>query len=186
MTGEHIEAPENTAERVALWRAMHVQVDQPGPQAWKYKRHNELGYGIPDRLHLVPVDFEAIASWREKVSDAGFAGLASGSTLAMTFMLPIELIDDSDRLGSRAALKGAKASGTPFVSFYAPSEMVALAREADLTDSLHIAGTSLAGRYSSSRTDVPRPSSGEDILLATIQPKRLAATVRPTSDPHPK
>ena len=46
------------------------------------------------------------------------AGLAPGSTLAMTFLLPIELVDEADRAGLEPSRKGASASGTPFVSFY--------------------------------------------------------------------
>src|ERR1700761_3437142 len=48
------------------------EVDQPGTQAWKRRRLAALGYGIPDWLRLVPVDFEAGASWRAAVTRAGF------------------------------------------------------------------------------------------------------------------
>ena len=118
------------------------EVDQPGPQAWKRQRLTELGYGIPDWLRLVPVDFEASESWWQQLSVAGFdpgqpavvvstgvtmyltkdataatlrqiAGLAAGSTLAITFLLPAELLDDADRSGLQVAEKGARASGTP-------------------------------------------------------------------------
>ena len=33
------------------------EVDAPGPQAWKRQRLVELGFGIPDGLRFVPVDF---------------------------------------------------------------------------------------------------------------------------------
>jgi methyltransferase (TIGR00027 family) len=39
------------------------EVDRPGPQAWKHQRLIELGYGVPEWLRLVPVDFEAGTSW---------------------------------------------------------------------------------------------------------------------------
>src|SRR5205807_1666564 len=39
------------------------------------------------------------------------AGLAPGSTLAMTFLLPPELLDDTDRPGLQTSEKGARASG---------------------------------------------------------------------------
>ncbi|GAA2337368.1 class I SAM-dependent methyltransferase [Streptomyces cuspidosporus] len=172
------------------------EIDQPGPQAWKRRRLAALGYGVPDWLRLVPVDFEASESWLEQLSAAGFdpgepavivstgvtmyltkdataatlrqiAGLAPGSTLAMTFLLPIELVDEADRAGLRASEEGARASGTPFLSFYTPAEMLALARDAGFGDVRHVSGSSLAGRYFADRTDGLRPSSGEDLLLAT-------------------
>jgi methyltransferase (TIGR00027 family) len=172
------------------------EVDQPGPQAWKRQRLTELGYGIPDWLRLVPVDFEASESWWQQLSVAGFdpgqpavvvstgvtmyltkdataatlrqiAGLAPGSTLAMTFLLPAELLDDADRSGLQVSEKGARAAGTPFISFYTPSEMLTLAREAGFKDARHVPGTLLAERYFADRTDGLRPSSGEDLLLAT-------------------
>ncbi|MEV8529579.1 class I SAM-dependent methyltransferase [Streptomyces sp. NPDC052000] len=172
------------------------EIDQPDTQAWKRHRLVELGYGIPDWLHLVPVDFEAGASWFEQLSTAGFdpgrpavvvstgvtmyltkdatvatlrqiAGLAAGTTLAMTFLLPTGLVDDADRRGLRASEEGARVSGTPFISFYTPQEMLALAREAGFKDARHVPGTLLAERYFTDRTDGLRPSSGENLLLAT-------------------
>ncbi|ADP84616.1 class I SAM-dependent methyltransferase [Pseudofrankia inefficax] len=172
------------------------EVDQPGPQAWKGARLVELGYGVPDWLRLVPVDLEAGGDWLKQLSVAGFsdrrpalvastgvamylskeataatlrqsAGLAPGSTFAMTFLLPPELLDEADRAGLQTSKQGAQASGTPFVSFYTPDEMVALAREAGFTDVRHVPGALLAERYFSGRTDGLRPSSGEDILVAT-------------------
>ena len=172
------------------------EVDQPGPQAWKRERLIELGYGIPDWLRLVPVDFEASESWWQRLSVAGFdpgqpavvvstgvtmyltkdataatlrqiAGLSPGSTLAITFLLPAELLDDADRSGLQVAEKGARASGTPFISFFTPQEMLALAREAGFKDARHVPGTLLAERYFADRTDGLRPSSGEDLLVAT-------------------
>ncbi|MEU9993489.1 class I SAM-dependent methyltransferase [Streptomyces sp. NPDC048045] len=172
------------------------EVDQPGTQAWKRHRLVELGYGIPDWLRLVPVDFEASEDWLKKLAAAGFdagrpavivstgvtmyltkdataatlrqiAGLARGSTLAMTFLLPTELLDDADRPGLRASREGARASGTPFISFYAPPEMLALAREAGFEEAHHVSGASLAERYFADRIDGLRPSSGEDLLLAS-------------------
>jgi len=95
------------------------------------------------------------------------AELAPGSTLAMTFLLPAELLDDADRPGLQTSEKGARAAGTPFMSFYTPREMLALARDAGFKDAQHVSGSSLAERYFADRTDGLRPSSGEDVLLAT-------------------
>jgi methyltransferase (TIGR00027 family) len=171
------------------------EVDQPGPQAWKRQRLTELGYGVPDWLRLVPVNFEQNGSWWQELAVAGFdpgqpavvastgvsmylskdatsatlrqlAGLAPGSTLAMTFLLPRDLLGEADRAGLQAADQGARASGTPFVSFYAPQEMLAMAREAGFADVRHVSGASLGERYFAGRSDGLRPSTGEDFLVA--------------------
>jgi O-methyltransferase involved in polyketide biosynthesis len=93
--------------------------------------------------------------------------LAPGSTFVMTFLLPGELLDDADRAGLQTAERGARASGTPFVSFYRPVEILALARDAGFKDATHVSGASLAERYFSDRADGLRPSTGEDLLVAT-------------------
>jgi hypothetical protein len=84
----------------------------------------------------------------------------------MTFLLPAELLDDADRPGLQAAQSGARAAGTPFISFYTPPEMLTPAREAGFTGARHVPGTSLAERYFAGRADGLRPSSGEDLLVA--------------------
>jgi hypothetical protein len=48
----------------------------------------------------------------------------------MTFLLPLEFADPEARPGLEMAEKGARASGTPFISFFTPSEMLTLARDA--------------------------------------------------------
>jgi methyltransferase (TIGR00027 family) len=178
------------------FRLRVFEIDRPDLVAWKRRRLIELGFGIPEWLRLVPVDFEAGGSWWEQLGAAGFdpgrpavvvstgvsvyltrevnvdtlrqlAELAPGSTVAMTFILRSELLDPADRSGLAMAEQGARAAGTPFVSFYAPEEMLAVAREAGFDDMRHVAGTTLAERYFAGRTDGLRPSSGEDFLVAT-------------------
>lgn len=172
------------------------EVDQPGPQAWKRRRLIECGFGIPEWLRLVPVDFEAGQSWWERLADAGFdqsrpavvastgvsmyltkeaimatlhqvAALAAGSTLAMTFLLPLELMDPEVRPGFQMAEKGARAAGTPFLSFFTPQEMLALAREAGFREARHVSAADLGQRYFADRTDGLRLGSSEELLVAT-------------------
>jgi methyltransferase (TIGR00027 family) len=183
--------------RPDLASRLHVfEVDQPGPQAWKRQRLLELGFDIPAWLHLVPVDFEAGDDWWQQIRAAGFdaarpalvastgvsmyltrdaiaatlrqvASLAPGSTLAMTFMVPIELADPDERIGREFAERGARASGTPFVSFFAPDDMLALARACGFREVEHVSGAMLAARYLAGRTDGLHPGSSERLLVAT-------------------
>jgi methyltransferase (TIGR00027 family) len=172
------------------------EVDQPGTQAWKRQRLVELGFGVPEWLRLVPIDFESGESWWDGLRSAGFdpdrsavvastgvsmylskdataatlrqlAQLAPGSTVVMTFLLPAELLDEADRPGLEVSSRGARAAGTPFVSFYTPDEMVALARDAGFADVEHVSGRRMGDRYFSGRSDGLRPSSGEDLIVAT-------------------
>jgi methyltransferase (TIGR00027 family) len=176
---------------------LHIfEVDPPGPQAWKRRRLIELGYGVSERLHFVPVDFEEGESWREKLVKNGFdqsrpaivvstgvsmyltkeanaatlrevAGFASGSTFAMTFLLPLELADPDARPGLEMAEKGARASGTPFISFFMPADIHAMARDAGFRDARHVSAADLTRRYFSNRTDGLRPpNNAEELLIA--------------------
>ena len=178
-------------------RMFVFEIDPPGPQAWKRKRLVELGLGIPPFLRLVPVDFEAGDAWWERLAASGFdvakpatvastgvsmyltkeaiattlrqvAALAPGSTFVMSFMLPIELTDPEIRPGLERAIAGARASGTPFISFFTPAEMLQLARDCGFKAVQHVSATSLAERYFAGRTDGLRPpSNSEELLVAT-------------------
>ncbi|MEI9933937.1 MAG: hypothetical protein WDM71_03630 [Ferruginibacter sp.] len=44
--------------------------------------------------------------------------LAPGSVLAMTFYLPMELLNEEDKFVQQIAEKGARETGSPFVSFF--------------------------------------------------------------------
>jgi methyltransferase (TIGR00027 family) len=171
------------------------EVDQPVPQAWKRQRLVELGLGIPESLRLVPVDFET-ASWWDGLLANGFdatrsavvaslgvsmyltreatmatlrqtATLATGSTLAMTFMQPLELVDPAEQAMHRATDAAARASGTPFISYYAPDEILAMARDAGLKTACHVSAADYTQRYFADRTDGLRPFTTEELLVAT-------------------
>lgn len=97
------------------------------------------------------------------------AVLAPSSTLAMTFMLPIEFAAPEERPGREAAEKGARAGGTPFISLFTPQEMLALARDAGFREARHVSAASLTQRYFAGRTDGLRPSSSEELLVAATR-----------------
>jgi methyltransferase (TIGR00027 family) len=178
-------------------RLVVFELDQPGPQAWKRRRLLELGLGVPAFLKLVPVDFERGDAWWERLAAAGFeaakpavvastgvsmyltkeaitttlrqaAALAPGSTLAMSFMLPLELADAELRPMVERAMAGAKANGTPFISFFTPAEMLALGRACGFKDVRHVSAAALAERYFAGRSDGLRPpNNAEELLVAT-------------------
>jgi O-methyltransferase involved in polyketide biosynthesis len=146
----------------------------------------------------VPVDFEAGDDWLQRLIDAGFdvskpavvtstgvsmyitkdataatlrqvATLAAGSTFAMSFILPIDLVDPEVRIGMEMAQKGAQASGTPWLSFYEPAEIIQMAGAAGFRDAQHVASATLGERYFANRTDGLRPpNNAEELLVATL------------------
>jgi methyltransferase (TIGR00027 family) len=176
-------------------RLLVFEIDRPGPQEWKRRRLVDLG--LPAFLRLVPVDFEAGDTWWERLAASGFdsgraavvastgvsmyltrdaiaatlrqvAALASGTTFVMSFMLPIELLDHEVRPGVERAAAGARASGTPFISFFTPAEMLALARDAGFKEVRHVSAAMLAERYFAGRSDGLRPpNNSEELLVAT-------------------
>jgi len=175
------------------------EVDRPGPQVWKRQRLLDLGLGIAPYLRFVPVDFERGDAWWERLAAAGFdsgrpaiiastgvsmylsreandamlrqiADLAPGSTLAMSFMLPIELSDSELRPALERAAAGARANGTPFISLFTPEEMLRLARDAGFTEFEHVSAAALAERYFAGRADGLRPpNNSEELLVATTE-----------------
>ena len=151
------------------------EIDQPVTLAWKQQRLIELGFGIPDYLHFVPVNFET-SSWWEQLLKAGFdtskpavvactgvtlyltkdaivstlhqiATIVPGSKLAMTFYLPMELLDEEDKPLQEMAEKGAREAGTPFVSFFAPDEILTLAHEAGFKEAKTISTKDMEQYY---------------------------------------
>lgn len=177
-------------------RMVVFEVDQPAPQQWKMRRLSELGLGVPPFLKLIPVDFEKGDDWLGRLSESGFsphrpavvastgvsmyltqsaieatlrsaASLARGSTLVMSFMLPIELAEPAIRPGVEAAARGARENGTPFISFFTPDEILALARAAGFEKVEHVSAAALGDRYFAGRVDGLRPPlNSEELLVA--------------------
>jgi methyltransferase (TIGR00027 family) len=172
------------------------EIDQPRMTEWKRRRLTATGYGVPDYLRLVPVDFEAGQSWLDALAASGFdrgkpaivvstgvsmyltreanaatmrqiASLAPGSTLAMTFMCPMELADEEDRPARGWAEAGARAAGTPFITFFSPDEIVAFARENGFKAARHVSAAMLNARYFAGRSDGLRTANSEELVVAT-------------------
>jgi methyltransferase (TIGR00027 family) len=172
------------------------EVDQPGPQAWKRRRLAETGLPVPAGLRFVPVDFEAGESWWDALLSAGFdvsrpavvvstgvsmylsreanfatlqrlSTLAPGSEFALTFMLAAELLEPAERATLEFVMKRAAEAGTPFLSLFAPPDLLALARQAGFADARYVAAEELHQRYFAHRTDGLRTGQAEAFLVAT-------------------
>jgi O-methyltransferase involved in polyketide biosynthesis len=86
----------------------------------------------------------------------------------MTFLLPLQMADPEVRPGLEMAEKGARASGTPFLSFFTPQQILALAHQAGFREARHVSAADLAQRYFVGRTDGLRPpNNAEELLVAT-------------------
>ena len=173
------------------------EVDQPGTQDWKRRRLTEIGYPPGENLQFVPVDFERGEAFPDALRANGFdvaspavvssvgvsmyltkeateatlrqiAAFAPGSVLAMTFMLPLELTDDAERAMQESVEAAAAASGTPFISHYAPAVMVEMCQAAGFSAAEHVSPDDLTARYFAGRTDGLRPPSAEQVIVATV------------------
>jgi methyltransferase (TIGR00027 family) len=174
------------------------EIDQPGPQEWKRRKLDEFGFGVPSWLKLVPVDFETSGGWKERLADAGFdarrpavvastgvaafltrealasklagvAALAPGTVFAMSFSLPIDRLDAGERAARQKTEEFARAAGTPWLTVLPPDEMMALARAAGFRKVRHVSAADLTALYFANRADGLRPSSGEELLVGTVE-----------------
>ncbi|MET7035752.1 class I SAM-dependent methyltransferase [Elizabethkingia miricola] len=172
------------------------EIDQPDTLAWKQKRLSETGFHIPENLHFVPVNFEK-SSWWEQLLKAGFnihkpaviactgvtlyltrstiketlqhmVSLTVGSVVAISFYLPVELLEKEDQPMQEMANKGAQQAGTPFISFFSPEEVIAIAKESGLKNTNLVSTEDIKDLYFKNRTDGLSPASGEVFLLARI------------------
>ncbi len=178
-----------TASKIRIY-----EIDRPSTLAWKERRLKETGLGVNEYLHFVPVDFES-DSWYERLSAAGFdsgkpavvsctgvslyltkeaidstlnriAAFAPGSKLAMSFYLPVELLDDEDKQMQMIAEKGAREAGTPMISFFTLDELLTMAGKAGFKDMKTVSTGEMIDRYFVNRYDGLLPASGEVFLLA--------------------
>ena len=181
----------DTASKIQIF-----EIDQPGTLTWKQKRLSETGFHIPENLHFVPVNFEK-SSWWEQLLKAGFnihkpaviactgvtlyltrsaiketlqhmVSLAAGSVVAISFYLPVKLLEKEDQPMQEMANKGAQQSGTPFISFFSPEEVIAIAKESGLNNTDLVSTEDIKDLYFKNRTDGLSPASGEVFLLARI------------------
>jgi methyltransferase (TIGR00027 family) len=180
-----------TASRMQIF-----EIDQPDTLHWKQARLIQCDFSTPESLHFVPVDFENSSWWDELlktsfdihkgtvVTCAGvmlylthdaimetlykLTKLPKGSKISITFNLPVELVDDEDKPLIEMAIKGARESGTPMISFFSPEEILKMARKAGFTNPATISTKNMEQLYFANRKDNLIPASGEIILSATV------------------
>ncbi|MFG1929411.1 class I SAM-dependent methyltransferase [Mycobacterium sp. NPDC048908] len=173
------------------------EVDQPGTQDWKRHRLREIGFPPGQNLQFVPVDFERGEMFPDALRANGFdadrptvvssmgvsmyltkeatettlrqiAAFADGSVLTMTFMLPLDLTDAAERRMQESVEAAAAASGTPFISHYAPAQMIEMCRAAGFSKAEHVSPDDLTARYFAGRADGLRPPTAEQLIVATV------------------
>jgi methyltransferase (TIGR00027 family) len=182
------------AQRARVPGLRVFEIDRPDPQVWKRERLQTLGLPPPV---FVPVDFEAGAQWPAQLAASGFdatrpaviasagvsmyltaeanaatlsdvASFAPGSTFVMSFLLPPELNEAAAREGVDRARQGARASGTPFISFFTPAQVLELGRAAGFRTVEHVSAADITARYFAGRADGLRPPLGaEELLVAS-------------------
>jgi O-methyltransferase involved in polyketide biosynthesis len=96
------------------------------------------------------------------------AALAPGSTFVMSFMRTLELMEPEERSLMEWVIKSAREAGTPWVSFYAPDDMLELAREAGFAKAEYVSADALNERYFAGRSDGLRTAAAEELLVATV------------------
>ena len=85
----------------------------------------------------------------------------------MRALRPVELVAPEEQELHRATNAAARASGTPFISYYAPDDILAMARDAGFKTARHVTARDYTERYFADRTDDLRPFTTEELLVAT-------------------
>ena len=90
-------------------RFRSLKLTRPDTLTWKQQRLIELGFGVPEYLHFVPVHFET-SSWWEKLLKTGFnAGkpsvvVCTGVTLYLTKEAIVSMLHQIANLASGSKL----------------------------------------------------------------------------------
>ncbi|CAM2825626.1 class I SAM-dependent methyltransferase [Streptomyces albus] len=172
------------------------EIEQPATQEWKRRRLAELGRDIPEWQRFVPVDFETGEVWWDRLVENGFdpavpavfscagvtmylskdavadtlaqaARAASGSTLAMTFILPTAFDEPEDPAEHEAAGRPKPGPRVHFRSYFTPDEILGLAGKAGFREARYVSTEEITERYFAGRADDFRPAAGEPFMLAT-------------------
>jgi methyltransferase (TIGR00027 family) len=173
-----------------------VEIDHPATQEWKRERLRELGIAQPINLTFLPIDFEnqtlldglsqvespleepIFFSWlgvtQYLTSESVFqtlrevASLPSGTELAFTFIVPPDLLSPEDRGFSAMAAKAAADRGEPWLSVFAPDELIRQVETFGFRVMEYFRPADSNQRYFSGRSDGLRVPDGEHLLLTEV------------------
>ena len=164
------------------------ELDHPATQLVKRGRLERRGVALPENLELIPVDFErealadALARSSYHRERRGFFSLlgtvqyvprdavigtlrslaqvaAAGSELVLTYNIPLNLVDASDRPAVERVLRFAARRGEPFVSFFDPEAFPAEVCTLGYELLENCSPREQERRYFAGRTDDLRPLS---------------------------
>lgn len=151
--------PENTAARVALWRALHLQVDAP-----PHILQDDIG-----RQLLAPPE-----GWQKRgdmhpIGTRPFRASILARARFLEDLLEQRAADGVTQYVILGAGLDTFAQRRPELAarFFEPDEMLALARQAGFKQAEHVSAERLSQRYFAGRADGMRlPNNCEELLVA--------------------
>lgn len=171
------------------------EIDEEPTLTWKEGRLKELNLSKAYQ-HFVPVNFIK-SSWFDILKQSSFksdqpslltcvgvtlyldnnavhellknsANLAKGSKIVIAFYLPSEALTGEDLKIFEMSKRGAASSGTPFISFFMPNEIIELATKFGLQNPTIINRNDMIEKYFKDRPDQLIPTDGEFFLVADV------------------
>jgi methyltransferase (TIGR00027 family) len=184
--------------RPDLMRSLVVyELDHPASQEWKQQRLTTLGLATPPGLRHVPVDFQtqalpaelkregfrpdapAFFSWlgttqyltREAVLDtiSEITALAAReSEIVVQFIAPPSTIPEGDAAIANVLGEGSARAGEPWLSYFTPTDMEKIFRQAGCKGLEHFGAAEATSRYLQGRTDGSRVATYFGMVKATM------------------
>lgn len=172
------------------------EVDYPSTQAWKREKLDRAGIAIPESVTFVPLDFEsqtlaeglrgagfdagrtAFFSWlgvvpylrRDAIrATLSFVGsLPAGTAIVFDYGIPPSSLPLLQRAVYRYLARRVAAAGEPFQTFFDPSELAAILREAGFARVEDYGPSEINDRYFSGRADGLRVGSAGRLVHAAV------------------
>ena len=172
------------------------EVDEADVQAWKRQRLQETDSIVSERLHFVSAKV-CEGEWLKPLLQAGFnrsqpavvavlglglflgqeavgmllkqvAGLAQGSQLLLSYLLPPDGVAPVDKAMWQVFNKSTRHNDMPEFSFFPADALRLQAQEAGFQSVQTVTAEELTKRYFGDRCDRLQPTSGAEVLLAMV------------------